>query len=129
VRSQVAKAGAIRQTVCDKLFSGPRNQDLATVRRRHETGASVERSTYVVTGSQVSLACVDRDAHANVDIYRPVRALQRTLGIERTSDRVTRLSENGQHAVALASRLDDLPLIPFDLLQDDSVMTLERSLR
>src|ERR1700674_916117 len=129
MRPQVAQADAVRQTVCDKLFCGPRNQNLATVRRRHETRAAVERSTHVVTGSQLSLATVDRDPHAHVDTCRPVLALQRTLGIERTSDRVTRLSEHGQHAVALAPRLDDLPLIPFDLLQDNSVVALKSWLR
>jgi hypothetical protein len=82
-----------------------------------------------VTGSQLRLAGVDRDAHAHVDACRPMLTLQRTLRIKRTSHRITRLPEHGQYAVALASRLDDLPLVLFDLFQNDSVVTLKRQLR
>lgn len=59
---------------------------------------------------------MDRDAHAEVNTLGPVLTLQRALGVQRAGDSVTRLSEYGQHAVALASRLDDLPAILCDLL-------------
>jgi hypothetical protein len=59
---------------------------------------------------------MDCDAHADVNTLRPILTLQRALGIERTRDGVTRLPEYSQHAVALASRLDDLPAILCDLL-------------
>src|SRR4029077_7414613 len=110
------QAGSNRQPVRNKFFSGLRNENLATVRHRHQARAAVKGSTHVVTRPQLSLARVHCDAHADFYTRRPALTLQRTLRGKRTCDRITSLGEYGEHTVSLASRLDDLPPILINVL-------------
>jgi hypothetical protein len=71
---------------------------------------------------------VNGDSHLHFDPGGPGLTLQRALRVEGASDRIRRLPEDGQDAVALAASLDHLALVLLDLLDDDPVVTVERLL-
>jgi hypothetical protein len=99
--SQVEELDAGRQLSLDELAGGPREQDLASVPRRADTGGAMNPEADVALAADGRLGRVDADADPDFLILGPAVIRQRALGCEGRREGVPRPPERDEEGVAL----------------------------
>jgi hypothetical protein len=101
VLAGVPERDVLRQLVGDELVRGARDQHLPAVSGGADPRRAVDVQTDVVVVSDLRLARVDADAHADVDTLRPVLGRERPLRAHRGGDGVARPRERDEERVTL----------------------------
>ena len=101
VLAEVPERDVARQLVGDQLARGARDQHLSAVAGRADPRGAMDVQADVVIVSDLGLAGVDADPHADVDTLGPALGRQRPLRAHRGGDRVARPREGDEERIAL----------------------------
>jgi hypothetical protein len=111
VLAEVPERDVARQLVGDQLARGAGDQHLSAVAGRADPRGAVDVQPDVVILSDLGLAGVDADPHADVDTRGPTLGSERPLRAHRGGDRVARPRERDEERVTLGVDLATVVLV------------------
>jgi hypothetical protein len=124
LRAQIAQRRVERELLAHQLLSGEREQDLAAVPGIQEPRRAVERRPEVIVTSHLGTARVQRHAHPQWFRQRPRLYDECALGGQRGCQRVRRLGEGREDAIA--DGLEDHAPVRGDALLHQGIVAGER---
>jgi hypothetical protein len=124
VLAQVSQGHAWGQFAADQPGGGLREQHLAAVGSRHQSGGAVDRRAVIVAIPLLADASVQTHARQQRPGQRPGLSYEGVLGGERGADGVRCPREGGVESIA--GRLDDLSIVRKHRAAQDRIMSCQR---
>jgi hypothetical protein len=126
VRAHVHQAGPVRQLVGHQLGRGPGQQHLPALPERPQPRGAVERLAVVVAVAQLRLAGVQRGPGRELQATRPAPGAELPLEGQGRGRGVARPREHRHRRVALATGLDEAPVVGGDGPGDELLVLGQR---